>query len=191
VLPKKVLAIITILLILVIIFSVFATAASDNLFLFSKDLSVKELGSPATNIDHSFNVTEPGGGFQGTLTIQVNHHPGSLTSIWFDQFNNFLGGYVVDSISLKFNPGLGNLVNVYFEGNYPAVPTTFSQHKSVTTITLRGMEIYRGGSGTIKFIAESFKNTTLTVSGDVVYHKTSLLSLTSLRAHFSVNVKIP
>lgn len=189
-LNRKVVAAIAVFLVAIAILSTLIAVSANNIFLFSNDLAVKEIASPDGGFNHYFDLYLANVYF-GELSVQVGSTTGIFTQITFDE-DNTKSNYVVDTITLRFSSEPSSPAVVYMEGNYPAVPTTFTQtNQGVTIIALKSMEVYRGGSAPVNFAVQSYQNKNLSVTADVTYHETSFLQLTCLKAHFSVNLQVP
>ncbi|MGD6851986.1 MAG: hypothetical protein ACQCN6_08010 [Candidatus Bathyarchaeia archaeon] len=173
---------------LVVVISALVFLSTSNTFLFSRSLSVKDVTSANMGDDRWFDLYDNDVYF-GELIFRFSSLNGGVTKVTFDEPNT-RENYVVDSITLKFSSGINSLTDVYIKGNYPAVPTTFAHDSYGTTITLTGMEVYRGGAAPIDFMVQSYRNQSLTITADVTYHQTAFLQLTCLKAHVSVNTQI-
>ncbi len=187
----RVKAALCIVLLCAVIVSTIIAASLTNNFLFSRDLIVKQVTVPNSGYDRIFDVYDSNNQI-GELVFRINPSFGEFSSFTFDEPRNILN-YILDAITLKFNPGVGSPISVYMKTNYPTVPTTFSQDKQgETTVSLKNMEVYDGGSVPIDFVIQTNgQNASLLINADVTFHETAFLQLTSLKAHVSFEAQIP
>ena len=183
----------SLVLILLIIFSALAYVYSQEVFLFSKELTVVKVSGEPNNYEPEFyyNITDSGK-YLGSLLVRIDPIPknGSSNRVYVD-FQH-MGNTQLDSIVFRFQSR--QVTRVYVDVSDP-VSITYSPSRDVTSYSVKAEFGDWGtlqGSAHYQFILfDDGPEATLYFSVEISMHYMNFLEMTKLKANVGLNSVIP